>query len=230
MKTMKRMGILFAMLFALGFASAIAEEVEEMDYNQAMNVLAEASETLEALSAIHAESEDVGKILVNCQTQMMYAQMNLGLLIPTEEQQIDQFAQAEEEAETNVAQRFTTQAKYIDELGFAQGYQLYRKGDYTRLEDTIYDDNLTERLQYIRVEVARRPETSEAMVLFTVLNIDGLLTNSDRYLVYSDDDNTKCLYSRTFGETLNYRIDLEAWSRGQEYPWDDKLLYPAQNL
>lgn len=58
--------------------------------------------------------------------------------------------------------------------------------------------------------------------------IDGLLTRSNRYLLYKSGDSVQLLYSRTFGKTLEYRIDLNEWAKGTDYTWSEELLYPAK--
>ena len=122
---------------------------------------------------------------------------------------------------------FKVEQAPVETFGYEAGYKVYRENDYIRIESEAFDPDTKEQFDYLRFEFATREDTGEAMLLFTFYKIDGALTSSNRYLLHNKGKTTQLLYSRTFGKTLEYRIDLNEWAKGTDYKWSKELLYPA---
>lgn len=227
---MKR--VLFIMICLLQFTLttccfAKGESVTYIDYRKAIGILTELNNSILTIADTEQDS-DTQEILsyVNYQLNLMVSGLNIAVVDDNQLQDYDLFAL--EDDTDSLEEYFLIQPVYIEELGWGQGYEVRKKNNYSRIERTIYARDLTEVYEYIRIEFAIRPETRERMMLLTLIKYDDLLTSSNRYLVYSDDNTSKSLFRRTFGSDLEYRIDLSLWANGKDYNWDSKLLYPSE--
>ncbi len=226
---MKRMLLLcIALLLAMRTAACAEALSEEISYKDAINVLQEMNASIMAISETELDS-DSQEIIQFCQYQLALAEAGLMMTVPENIllQDEDLFAQEESStAEETPEERYSVPPTYVDDLGYGQGYVLYKKGNYMLMESSIYDAELALQLEFVRIEIAVRPDTNETMILLTQLQNKELLTNSSRYLVYSDAVTVKSMFRRTLGSDTEYRIDLSAWVSGKDYEWKEKLLYP----
>lgn len=220
----RALAVFVVLLAALMMPMAYAEE---LSYHEARDMVQEANASIASLYE-NSSDADTQEILQFCQYQLTLIEAGLSFVLPEDIvlQDTDLFADETPE-EGTIEKIMTVLPTYIDDLGYGQGYTLCENDNYKRIENSVYSADLNDVYEFVRIEVALKPDTSETMVLLTQIRYDDLLTSSNRYLVYEDAAEIKSIYCRTFGEDVEYRIDISAWAAGQEYEWEDTLLYPA---
>ena len=226
MKNLKRFALLLLILamvmpfVAQAQAQDLDVDIEPVSYSDAAGVF---DETVFVLTSMVFEDndEETAKTLSGLATYLM--EMQMGFLYAADDgRDKDHFA------ETTPAEfEYHAEPEYIEEMDYVAGFDICRKEGYICIESEAFNKETEEQFDYLRFEVAQREDSNEIMVLFTLHDIDGLMTSSNRYLLYSDGDSTELLYSRTFGTVLTYRIDLQEWAKGTDYTWSKELLYPA---
>lgn len=221
MKRMKRIAAwLLILIMMLSMAVSAEETTEAATYNDAAKVFQQLSEAMLEIASCELD-EDTMMVLSNCATQLVEVQMGF------------QYA-ADDGSDTNLFEdtiktsyEYSVAPAYITEFDYKAGFDVFKEDAYARIESKAFDNKTDEQLDYLRFEVARREDTGEIMLLFTHYVIDGFLSNTSRYLICKNEDSVQLLYSRTFGEALEYRIDLTEWVKGTDYTWSKELLYPA---
>lgn len=212
---------LMMLLPTIAYALENTEEARPATYVDASQTL---TETLEIVTSMMSEDldEDVVKVLRGATMSLLEVQVGF-MTLADDGGDRDLF---EENGPTVF--EFSVEPEYIEDLDYIAGYDISREDSYIRIESEAFDPETREQFDYLRFEVARREDTGETMLLFTIYDISGLMTSSSRYLVYQSEDGTQLLFSRTFGEVLEYRIDLNEWAKGTDYTWGKELLYPAK--
>ena len=224
---MKFISMVCAALLLLMPLNALAEGgPHEMTYIEALRLIYETSQSIDAINS-DAMDSDTREILDFCQYQLSMASPGLSLIDPEAFSwlETDLFATTEEKSVYPVAS-YTAGPTLLENMGIAQGYQLYGKDNYTRIESSVYSADQSERLEYVRIEYATRQGTSEKLLLLTRHVSEGALTNTGRYLVYANAEGAKSLHSITLGTNLEYRIDVAEWAGGRDFTWEKELLYP----
>lgn len=224
---MKRVLAICALLLTMTITSYAEEEPVAMSYQDAIKVVRETSFSLASILEMEHD-EEVQEIIQFCQYQLALVESGLILVTPEEVLLQDENLFLEDvtlEAE-HLEAAYSVAPTYIQDLERGQSLEVYKKLNYVRIKSSVYDSDLLNQQEYVRVEVAIRPESDELMLLLTQLRFDDLMTSSNRYLVYSDATDIKSIFRRTFSTDIEYRINLESWVTGKEYQWNDKLLYP----
>lgn len=198
-----------------------ALELEEATYADASPAFEAAIQVLNAMSAALTENsaEDVVRALSG--TTMQLLEVHAGFLSIADDGSDQDFFT--ENAPTVF--KYTVAPEVLESFGYRAGFEIFRNENYIRIESEAFDPETNAQLDYLRFEIATRAD--ETMFLYTWYDINGALTSSNRYLLHQNGDSVQLLYSRTFGKTLQYRIDLNQWSKGTDYPWSEELLYPA---
>ena len=212
--------ILMMLLPTAAQAAEIAEDPGPATYADALDVANEMVAELTKMIEDGEFDEETAEVLAGCTMQLLEVQMGLlytagdidGLEVPEKARDFE----------------FTAEPEYIKEFGYDASFAVCREEGYLCIESEAFDHESEEQLDYLRFEIARREDTGEMMLLFTRYNCKGILSSSNRYLVSQKGEDTQLLYSRTFGKTLNYRIDLKKWAQGTDYTWGKELLYPAK--
>lgn len=215
--------ILFLLISLISYAYA-----ESVNYQQALEII---QTTGAFVTELVDENTDVEakEILQFCQYQLSLSELGLSLVTSVNEE-ITDYNWFADESELSIAtdMRYSAQPTFIEELGYGQAYDVYKQGEYVRIDSYIYTKDLQIMLEHTRIENAKRLDSGEMMILLTQIRNEDLLTSSNRYLVYSNDSTVQSLFRRTFGVDTEYRIDLALWVEGQNYEWDEKLLYPKK--
>lgn len=225
---MSKVSVFFIVLLMAVTMIAGAEEAPyALTYREALNMVRDVNQTIGAVSEQPVDSS-TEEIVQFCQYQLALTEAGLTMITPEELllEDVDLFAEDTPAVNEDVEVLYAVGPVFVEELGVGQCYQLYRKGNYVRIESTIYDAELSEQLEFIRIEVAERPDTAETMILLTRLSNEGVLTSSNRYLVCADAAGVKSIFRRTFASDLDYRIEVSKWAVGEDFTWDERLLYP----
>ena len=222
---MKKFTVWFVILLMLFTSVTYAQEAE---IEVAPATFVDASETFDKMiecltSMISDDNEvDVTKVLSGCSVQLLELQLGF-VSVADDGGDKDLFSESRP-----AIIEYSVAPVYIDDFGYVAGYNVYREDNYICIESEAFDADNGEQLDYLCFEIAQREDTGETMLLYTYHDIDGVTTSSNRYLVYKNaDPAAQLLYSRTFGTTLEYRIDLNEWAKGTDYVWSKELLYPA---
>ena len=212
--------ILMMLLPTAAQAAEIAEAPAPISYADALAATNEAVEVLTKMIEDGEYDDETAEVLAGCTMQLLEVQM--GMLYTAEDLEN---LEVPEETRDFV---FTAKSKYIEEFDYNASFTVTREKGYICIESEAFDHKSKEQLDYLRFELASREDTGEIMVLFARYDCSGFLSSSNRYLVYQDGESCQMLYSRTFGKTLQYRIDLKQWEEGTDYTWNKTLLYPAK--
>lgn len=77
------------------------------------------------------------------------------------------------------------------------------------------------------VELAQR---DDGQILLVYIRYDEALGTTARCAALIHGDQASCIYTRTFGMTLDIVLDANAWVNGADYEdWSKALLYPASS-
>lgn len=221
-----RLILSFVVVILISSVSCVC--AEEMNYQNALELIRNAGMSV-AMLLENKSDDETKEILRFCQYQFSLSESRISSMasINNEIEDYDWFADEEEESSA-VGAEYSVQPAFVEELGYGLGYNVYKWEDYVKIDSYIYTKDLQVMLEHTRIESATRPDSDETMVLLTQIRYEDLLTSSNRYLVYSDGSAAKSLYRRTFGTDTEYRVDLALWAEGQNYEWDEKLLYPKK--
>ena len=215
--------MLVACLPTVAYADNAAPTLEQGTYSDASEAFEEAFDVLVSIMTGVNQNSEEDLIQVLRGTTLQLLEVHLGFMEIADDGSFRDFFAKEAPA----VFEFKVEPAIVETFDYEAGYTVYRENDYIRIESEAFDKDTKEQFDYLRFEFATREDTGEAMLLFTFYKIDGALTSSNRYLLYNKGKSTQLLYSRTFGKTLEYRIDLNEWVKGTDYKWSKELLYPA---
>ena len=197
-------------------------QFETATYSDAIAAFDDAFIVLEAMVSVLPEDseEDLAQVLSGAAMQLL--EVHAGFMeIADDGSEQNFFAE-----KVPTVFKYEVEAEFVESYGYNAGYYVYRENNYISIESEAFASETNEQLDYLRFDIASRED--ETMLLFAWYDIDGLLTSSNRYLLYNNGDSVQLLYSRTFGKTLEYRINLNEWAKGTDYTWSEELLYPAK--
>ena len=220
-KLNKLTALMMALMMLLSFLPNVAhaEELTVSTYAEANEVFTDAVKTLIPMFS-DENDEEVTKVLCGCAVYLL--EMRMGFMTVADDGgDKDWFT---ETASTAVS--YSAEPEYVSSFDYIAGYDIYQEEGYLCLSSEAFDARTNEQLDFLRIDIAQREDGQETMLLLTRLEIDGLLTSSNRYLIYKSGDSVQLLYSRTFGQDLEYCIDLQDWAQGTDYTWSKELLYP----
>lgn len=174
-----------------------------------------------------ATNEDVLSILQNCLAAMSEAQAGTMLVASDESFTNSDSEKTVTDDQTAIVYKvYETDTVYLDEFGYSKKYKIIISDDYIALEDYTYNAEESELQEFKRVETAYRAETAETLALYIIYEEAGALSSTGRFLVHNQGSNSKCLFTRTLGQTFELNVDLHRWCLGEEYEWDAGLLFP----
>lgn len=114
------------------------------------------------------------------------------------------------------------QTPYVSLMQSYVQSDIYWRTDYLSIITYYYDD-LGRYAGYQRIDAARR---DDGQVLFYLNIHDPINVMTSRCAVWQDtNDEIRTIYFGSLGAVLDVNLDVDAWQSGEDFEWDELLLY-----